>query len=244
LSDDHDYLQRLGDELQRAIEAKIRLKRAADEKFRERLGDELERAVEQMIQHESTRRRWLPRQPAWRVLIIGAAMMLVLGGTAFATQAVFGIINLGNGLRAQQVTSVPDWDGISGSFVSTSQSHGYVYHVVGGTALELSCGPEDLSATNNIYVRSKRPLDESELKELLVSQFVQTPLSLEQKAIAALRARHHGHPRRAPNGKALPAGVLSVSNGCPDTRTLTKGSPFSALPVAGDSAAAVKRPAP
>ncbi len=212
--------------------------------YLQRLGDELERAVEDAIRRESERRQWFPRRGFLRLAVLGFAATALLGGSAFAAGSVLGVIDLGNGVRAEQIMGAPEWDGISGSFVNSPVSREYVYHVVGGSALALSCGAADLWPTNNIYVRSIKPLDEGELRALLADEFIRAPLfgsALKREAIAKLHARRHRHPRQArTRATALPAGVLSMSDECPPSSALVPATPLSPLPNIGP-ADAIKR---
>jgi hypothetical protein len=201
--------------------------------FLERLGDELERAIELAIRRESERRHWLPSRRSFRLILVGFAAIVALSGSAIAAGAVLGVIKLGNGLHAQQVPSAPRWDAATGVFVS--KSGGYIYHVAGGSAFGLSCGAEDPFPTNNIYVRASRPLSASELKSLLASE-LERPRVPAATAKQKLNAELHARQRRlgSQTAKPLPPGVLSVSNGCPTGKSSMKPAPLLALPQANE----------
>ncbi len=198
--------------------------------FLGRLGDELERTIELAIRRESERRHWLPRRRFLRLMLLGFAAIVTLSGSAIAARDVLGVIELGHGVRAQQVPSAPRWDAVTGVFVS--RRGGYVYHAVGGSAFGLSCGPRDPFPTNNVYVKSSRPLSVSELKSLLASELAR-PRIPAATLRAKLKAELHSHPRGrlgSKSSKPLPPGVLSVSNGCPTGENSARTAPLLALP--------------
>lgn len=203
---------------------------AGHDPFLERLGDELERAIELRIQGQSKPRHWLPRRRVIRLAVLGFATIVALSGTALAAGGMLGEIGLGNGVHAQRVQSEPTWDAITGVFVS--RRGGYIYHVIGGSALALSCGATDTLPTNDIYVRASKPLGVSELKSLFASQLARPPIPATTLT-AKLKAKLRSH-RRKPGSRTsevLPSGVLSVSNGCPRGRD----SALPALPHAGEA---------
>jgi hypothetical protein len=182
--------------------------------FLEHLGDELERAVELAIRGGGKPRLWLPRRRVVRLALLGFTAIVALSGSALAAGRMLGVIKLGNGVQAQQVQSEPTWDAITGAFVS--KAGGHIYHVIGGGAFALSCGAEDPSPTNNIYIKASRSLSANQLKSLLASELARPSLSA-RGLTAKLKAKLQSHQRRGPRfkaSKALPAGVLSVSNGC------------------------------
>jgi hypothetical protein len=129
------------------------------------------------------RRRHAAKAPA-----VGALAAIGLVGTTVAAGAALGVIDLGNGIQAKQVSSVPAYDAATHQFV---QVHGdYVYHLTGG-ASNLSGCP---GAANNIYVEATRPLDAAELR------------TASEMATGAIKA--------VPPGPV--PGVKSVSDGCPN----------------------------
>jgi hypothetical protein len=203
------------------------------EPFLERLGDELERAIELAIHRENKPRHRLPRRRFLRLTLLGFAAIVALSGSAIAARDMLGVIELGNGAHAQRVPSAPKWDAALGVFVSKSGR--YVYHVFGGSALGLSCGADDPFPTNNIYVRASRPLSANELKSLLASELAHLRIpaaTIKEK----LKADLHSHRRRldSKTSKPLPPGVLSVSNGCPTGKHSAKTAPLPTLPQANE----------
>jgi hypothetical protein len=119
---------------------------------------------------------------------------------------------------------------------------------VGGTAFALDCGSADPFPTNNVYVRSTRPLGAKELKSILASELAQVEVSgatLEREVRAELRARKHGHRRQTlMKTPPLPRGVLSVSDGCPSSSEAAGATPLALLSGALPPVLAAKRPAP
>jgi hypothetical protein len=95
----------------------------------------------------------------------------------------------------QSVSSYVEFDADSRDGFVTRTGAGrpgdYVYHVIGGQAPSLGCGPTDPHPVNNLYLKSRAPLSVSELKPLL-----------------------------KPDGeeitkKPLPPGIEDLGNGCP-----------------------------
>lgn len=169
------------------------------------------------------------RRKVVRTTALGLAAVMVLSGTALAAGEAFGVIELGGGVTAVQVSGIPVWNGTTGTFITGKSEHGsYIYHLSGSSDPTLACGPTDPRPTNNIYVTSTRPLAAAELKEVLDSE-----LSHETRPAPVIRkemeegklpgggklvsgGRHPtivGSPTQAT--KPLPSGITSVSNGCP-----------------------------
>lgn len=203
--------------------------------FIERLGEELERAAAARIR-ERERRHGLPRRRFLRFAALGFAAVLILSGIASAAVEL-GVLELRRGVHAQRVQSVPRWDTISG--VSVGKEGQYVYHVVGGSAFGIACGQSDLFPTNNIYIRASHQLSASELNSLLASELTQLHVSapkLREQIETKLKARRHAErdePLSTKTPTPLPPGVLSVSNGCPPgQRANTR--PFLSFPSAND----------
>lgn len=207
-----DDLQTVSDKLAQAI-------RRNHQEMKANLASEVRRDQKRRVRHRKTIRT--------SVLAIGA--VLVLAGSALAAGDALGVIELGGGISAVQVSSIPVWDGTTGTFITGKSENGsYIYHLTGGRDISMSCGPTDPDPTNNIYVTSTRPLTSAELKEILDSE-----LSHETKPEAVLRKEMEegklpdgakwvsrdghrvivGSPTQA--SKPLPSGVTGVSNGCP-----------------------------
>jgi hypothetical protein len=170
------------------------------------------------------------RRKVIRTTALGLAAVMVLSGTALAAGEAFGVIELGGGVTAVQVSSIPVWNGTTGTFITGTSEHGsYIYHLTGGSDPTQVCGPSDPHPTNNIYITSTRALTAVELKEVLDSE-----LSRDTKPASAVtkemeegklpgggkwvsRGRHPmigGSPTQATQ-KPLPSWVTGVSNGCP-----------------------------
>ncbi len=154
----------------------------------------------------------LRRRHALRTTALAVAALMVLSGTALAAGEALGVIELGGGVTAVQVSTIPVWNGTTGTFITgTSEPGSYSYHLTGGNDPEAQRCPNDPHPTNNIYVTSTRPLAALELKEILDSE-----LSHETKhvtiAVILKEIREGKVPAKA---KPLPSGVTGVSNGCP-----------------------------
>jgi hypothetical protein len=99
------------------------------------------------------------RRGSVRACAIGATGALVLSGSALAAGDVLGLVELGGGLRAQQVNTYPAYNVSTHRFV---QVHGeYLYHVTGGRVRGLSACP---THENDIYIESSRALTEPQLQ--------------------------------------------------------------------------------
>jgi hypothetical protein len=108
---------------------------------------------------------------------------------AFADEA--GVVQPAQGMTAEAVKSLPEWDGTSGRFVSgASPGVPYIYHLTGGEAQALDCGTTDPHPTNNMYVTSTAPLSVRQLEEVQ----------------GIYRSKRPSQP---------PASVTGISNGCP-----------------------------
>lgn len=176
------------------------------------------------IRRDHSRRK--RRRKAIRTSALGLGVVLVLSGSALAADAL-GVIELGGGVSAVQVSTRPVWDGTTGTFITgTSENGSYIYHLTGGSNPTSTCGPTDPNPTNNIYVTSTRRLTSTELKEVLDTELRTEPRSVIVKEMeegklpnGAKWLRRGRYPMigggsSAPQ-KPLPAGVTSVSNGCP-----------------------------
>lgn len=180
-------------------------------------------------------KRRVRRRKTIRASVFTCGAILALAGSALAADAL-GVIELGGGISAVEVSSIPVWNGTTGTFITGKSEHGsYFYHLTGGSDPNLTCGATDPSPTNNIYVTSTRPLAAAELKEILDSE-----LSHETQSHATImkemqetreekrplpygakwlrRGRYPmiggGHEPQSTH-KLVPSGVTSVSNGCP-----------------------------
>lgn len=133
-------------------------------------------------------RRRARRRRSLRTATIGVSAAVGLSGTALAAGAALGVIDLGNGIEAQQVGSYPAYNVATHQFVRV---HGdYIYHLTGGHS-NLSACPGN---PNDIYVEATRPLTAAQLK------------TASEMATGAIKA--------VPPG-AVP-GLKSVSDGCGD----------------------------
>ncbi|MHB1809048.1 MAG: hypothetical protein ACYCU0_07100 [Solirubrobacteraceae bacterium] len=164
-----------------------------------------------LIRRENPGRR--RRKPTIRTTALAVAALMGLSGTALAAGEAFGVIELGGGVTAAQVSTIPVWNGTTGTFITgTAEPGSYIYHLTGGSDLEHAC-PNDPHPTNNIYVTSTRPLAAIELKEILDSE-----LSHETKRVTASEViKEVIEEGKAPaKAKPLPAGVTGVSQwACP-----------------------------
>lgn len=149
---------------------------------------------------------------ALRTTAFAVAGVMVLSGTALAAGEAFGVIELGGGVTAVEASTIPVWNGTTGTFVTGTRKSGtYIYHLTGGSARDMAC-VNDPHPSNNIYVTSTRPLAATELKEILDSE-----LSHETRHVTASEVwKEVMEEGKAPaKAKPLPSGVTGVSNGCP-----------------------------
>lgn len=204
----------------------------------------LKAQLRQAIRDDHSRRQ--RRHKTIRTSALSLATVLVLSGSALAAGDALGVIELGGGVSAAPVSSLPVWNGKTGTFVTGTGGNGtpYIYHLTGGNVRSLSCGPTDPNPTNNIYITSTRPLTSAELKEILDEETSHETLPLQtivkdikegKLAHGAKRVRKGTHPIASGStgptagSKALPAGVTGVSNGCPTPGVAGQpGSPGSA----------------
>lgn len=153
---------------------------------------ELGRAIRRDEQRRGHRRK------ALRTGALSVAGVAVLSGGALAAAGDLPVseIQLPRDVSVEAVKSYPEFVGAassSGFVTSGGGSNGsYIYHVTGGSAPELGCGPTDPHPTNNVYITSTRPLTEAEIEGML---------------------KPDGEERTQ---GARPAGVTSTSDGCPN----------------------------
>jgi hypothetical protein len=100
-------------------------------------------------------RRHQSRRKLLRTIAISAAVLAVLSGTALAA----------GGVTATQVTTLPVWDGTSGTFVSGTADGQYIYDLAGIGADTVRCGPADPDVAT--FITSTRPLTQNDLQGLL-----------------------------------------------------------------------------
>lgn len=152
------------------------------------------------------------RKAAIRTTVLAVAALMILSGTALAAGEAFGVIDLGGDVTAVQASTIPVWNGTTGTFITgTGEPGSYIYHLTGGSDPEAQGCPNDPHPTNNIYVTSTRPLAASELKEILDSE-----LSHETKHVTVTEIMQELKEGKTPaKAKPLPPGVTGVSNGCP-----------------------------
>ena len=124
------------------------------------------------------------RRTTLRTGALSLAALTVLSGTALAAGSALGIIDLGGGISAIPVSTIPVWDATTGTFVnatvgsSVNAAGTYAYHITGGTTTEqcpFTNPPRYQTKPNDIYVTSTRPLSAAEL-ELLVPPSNPTPI--------------------------------------------------------------------
>jgi hypothetical protein len=154
------------------------------------------------------------RRKAIRVSASSLVAILVLSGSALAAGDALGVIELGSGVSAARVPSLPEWNGKSGTFVTGGTGHPYIYHLTGGSAPSLGCGPTDPHAANNIYVTSTRPLTQAELKEIL-DQETSHETTPAESGVTEVRSGRYPEFSSPASPYKWPAGVTEVSNGCP-----------------------------
>jgi hypothetical protein len=153
---------------------------------------ELGRAIRRDEQRRGHRRKTL------RTGALSVAGVAVLSGGALAAAGDLPVseIQLPRDVSVEAVKSYPEFVGAassSGFVTSGGGSNGsYIYHVTGGSAPELGCGPTDPHPTNNVYITSTRPLSEAEIEGML---------------------KPDGEERTE---GSRPPGVTSTSDGCPN----------------------------
>jgi hypothetical protein len=134
------------------------------------LKGELSRAIRQDHQRRQRRRKTI------RTSALSVGAFAALSGSALAASDALGVIDLGGGTSAQPVTTIPVWDGTSGTFVSatvgSSANAPYAYHLTGGTTT-LACPFTNptryVVEPNDIYITSTRPLNAAELEQAFVA---------------------------------------------------------------------------
>ena len=96
---------------------------------------------------------------------ISLTAFAALSGTALAAGDALGIINLGGGATAAQVTIVPVWNGTTGTFDSGTANGQYIYELAGVGASGVVCGGANPDVAS--FITSTKPLTQSDLQGLL-----------------------------------------------------------------------------
>jgi hypothetical protein len=169
------------------------------------------------------RRRKALRTGGFSVLALAAlsSVALAAGGAFRVLETVtpVGEVELPQNVTIQAVDSFPEFVGrasTNGFATSTGGARWghYIYHVTGGEAREIGCGFAT-HPTNNIYITSRRPLSEQEIRSLLRPD-----------------GELEGHAK-------APPWVTGESNGCPNPGIAGQpGTPNGPL-VPGKAAVAV-----
>lgn len=123
------------------------------------LKDELMPAFQRDHQRRQGRRK------AARTAVIGLAAFAALSGSAVAAGSALGIIDLGGGVSATQVTTLPVWDGTTGTFDSGTANGQYIYEFAGLGADSVVCGATDPDVAT--FITSTQPLTQSDLESLI-----------------------------------------------------------------------------
>lgn len=210
----------------------------------------VESQLMQAIERDQAHRR--RRRKALRAGALTAAAAAVLSGTALAATGALGVIDLGGGVSAARVSTLPEWDGLKGTFVTGGAGTSYIYHLTGGSDPTLNYGPTDPHPTNNIYITSRRRLSTAELRTVLDEELSHETWS-DSTVIKDMRegklppglhwvkqGRHPviSGPSSQPATK-LPAGVTSVSNGCPTPGVAGQPGTPGSSPASGKKGVAV-----
>ena len=126
-------------------------------------------AIERQDVPSATARSGRQRRRVRRKLVrsgaISLAALAALSGTALAAGDALGIINLGGGATAAQVTIVPVWNGTTGTFDSGTANGQYIYELAGVGASGVVCGPANPDVAT--FITSTKPLTQSDLQGLL-----------------------------------------------------------------------------
>jgi hypothetical protein len=150
----------------------------------------------QAIRRDHDRRR--RRRKTIRTGVLSLLGVAVLSGGALASAGDVPLeeVQFARGVSVEAVKSYPEFTGHGNEeFVTSagsSRAGTFIYHVTGGEAREIGCGPTDPHPTNNVYIMSTRPLTSAEIKTQLRPD-----------------GELEGHSPRLP-------GVTSESNGCPN----------------------------
>jgi hypothetical protein len=131
---------------------------------------ELGDAIRQDHQRRQRRRKTI------RTSVLSVGAFAALSGSALAAGDALGVIDLSGGTSAQPVTTIPVWDGTSGTFINatvgTSTTAPYGYHLTGGTTT-YPCpftNPTRYEVVpNDIYITSTRPLNAAELEQAMTA---------------------------------------------------------------------------
>jgi hypothetical protein len=116
------------------------------------------------------------RRKTVRTTALSVGAFVALSGSALAAGDALGVIDLGGGSSAQAVTTIPVWDGASGTFVNATVGSSaiapYAYHITGATTTTpcpFTNPTRYETEPNDIYVTSNRPLNAAELEQALVA---------------------------------------------------------------------------
>ena len=100
-----------------------------------------------------------------RTAAITVGVLAALTGTALGAGSALGIIDLGGGVSATQVTTLPVWNGTTGTFDSGTANGQYIYELAGLGVGVFACGGNtpDVAA----FLTSNQPLTQADLEDLL-----------------------------------------------------------------------------
>jgi hypothetical protein len=133
---------------------------------------ELKADLSRAIREDHRRRQ--RRRKAVRTGALSVGAFAALSGSALAAGDALGVIDLGGGSSAAPVTSVPVWDGATGTFVSATvgsrSTAPYAYHIAGGTTTTrcpFTNPPRYEVTPNDIYITSTNALSATELQQAL-----------------------------------------------------------------------------
>ena len=112
---------------------------------------------------EHQRRRRRPRLLRTAAITVGA--LAALTGTALGAGSALGLIDLGGGVSATQVTTLPVWNGNTGTFDSGTANGQYIYELAGLGVDAFACGAS--TPDEATFLTSSQPVSQSDLESLI-----------------------------------------------------------------------------
>ena len=119
--------------------------------------------------------RRVRRRRRVRTTALTLGTLAALSGSALAAGDALGVIDLSGGVSATPVSTFPQLNGETWTMAPGGADAPYVYHLTGGPAAGVGCGPADPNPTNNIYITTTRQLTTDELHH--ISNVVATGLT-------------------------------------------------------------------
>jgi hypothetical protein len=194
---------------------------------------ELSQAIRRDHARRARRRKAL-RTGGLSVLTLTAVSSAALAaGGAFRqveTVTPVGEVELPQHVTIQAVDSFPEFVGKASTSGFVTRAAGgrwgrYVYHVTGGEARDIGCGYAQVP-TNNVYITSRRPLSEREIRSLLkpdgeLDELAPRPAWITSTSAGCPNPGLAGQPGQD-NGPILPGKAAVATPTSPTTRILVR----------------------